>query len=65
MTPDEFLTYLRSLVAKHGNQTELAKSIGVTPQYISAIFRHKQEPSPGFLRRLGFERVITYQKSKR
>ena len=64
MTPDEFLTYLRSLVDDHGSQTLLAHHLGVTPQYISAVFRRKQDPGPRMLAKLKLKKVVTYERQR-
>jgi len=41
------------------NQQEMAKAIGVTPQYISAIEQNKRAPSLPFLARLAEELGVT------
>jgi len=41
-------------------QKDVAKDLGISPQYLSDILKGRREISTEIARRLGFERVVTY-----
>lgn len=42
-----------------GRGTDIAKELGVSRSYVSAIYTGKKQPTDDFLRFLGWERVVT------
>jgi transcriptional regulator with XRE-family HTH domain len=41
-------------------QKDVAKDLGISPQYLSDILKGRREISAEVARRLGFERVVTF-----
>lgn len=48
---------------KLGGQKQLAKELGISPQYLSDVMTGKSEPGPAILEALGYERVVLYKES--
>ena len=59
MTLDQILKRLRSLVTIAGSQAALAKTMGVTPSYLSDVLQGRRAPGPAILKYLGLERSYT------
>lgn len=47
---------------RNQTQVDLAKTLGVTPQYLSDVLRGKREAGRKILTALGLQRVITWSK---
>lgn len=61
MSEDEALSLLRKL-AKRETQLRLAERLDISPQYLCDVLHGRREPHQ-ILRRLGYERVVTYRKA--
>jgi hypothetical protein len=46
------------------SQVEVAKKIGVSPQFLSDVLNEKRGPGDRILEFLGIEKVVTYRKRK-
>lgn len=55
------LELLKKQLTDDCNQAQLARKMGISPQYLSEILREQRPPSDIVLDYLGLERVITYQ----
>jgi len=47
-----------------GNQAEMARKIGISPQYLHDVLNERRGPGDKILAWLGIERVVTYRKRK-
>jgi len=47
-----------------GTQESAAKSLGISPQYLSDVLKGRREPGPKVLKALGLVRKVTYERSK-
>ena len=52
---------LRKACAAHGSAEAFARSLGVSPQYLSAVANGRRQPSATILAALNVRRVIRYQ----
>jgi hypothetical protein len=64
VTKDQFVIHLMRQIDRHGSQKEFAAHHKISEQYISDILLDRREPGKKILDALGFERVITYRKTK-
>lgn len=60
MSEKQFSKWLVELVKKHGSQLALAKEIGVSPQYVSAVMAGQRKAGSRFLRGMGLKRQVIY-----
>lgn len=61
MTPDSLRELLRSLVTYEGGQQQLAKRLGISPQYLCDVLAARREPGNRLLAGLGCRRVVVYE----
>lgn len=59
-TADSVMRAIEGLVKLTGSQKEAAKTLGVSPQYLSDILRGRREISDVVARRLGFNREVVF-----
>ncbi len=64
MTADDVRQLIRSTCAIAGSQSAWAKTIGISPAFLSDVLGGGREPSPAILEPLGLERVTMYQPVK-
>lgn len=59
MSTEEFIVFMKRL---QGDQTdgEFARSVGVSPQYISDIYRGRRVPGKNVVEALGVTRSVVY-----
>lgn len=57
---DELIVILESN-STHSTMKELARRIGVSPQYLSDIIAKRREPGPKILKALGYTKVVAYE----
>lgn len=55
---------IRRQVRIVGNQSILARSWGISPQYLSDILKGRRDPGEAVLRKLGYEKRVTYAKGE-
>ena len=60
MNIDGVIKTIRRKSAEHGSQRAFAKSIGVSPAYLSDVLKGRREPGPKILDALGITRRATY-----
>lgn len=46
------------------SQSEMARKIGVSPQYLHDVLNERRGPGDKILTYLGIEKVVTYRKRK-
>lgn len=64
MQVEAVLRTLRTIVDRQGSQVNAARFLGISPQYLSDILRQHREPSCRVLETIGFERVVSYRRTK-
>jgi len=62
MTRDQFLDLLRKQAAAHQTDTQYARLLGVSPQYLCDILAGRREPGRKILEPLGYQRIVEYRK---
>lgn len=62
-TADAILARLRDMVATDGNQACVARRLGVTPQYLSAVLAGKKGLGDKIPRALGYTEVVRYEEA--
>lgn len=59
---DNPMTELRSRVGA-SSQAQVAKDLGISPQYLNDVLNERREPGKKILQALGLERLVVYVKS--
>jgi transcriptional regulator with XRE-family HTH domain len=54
----------KRLVELNNNRAELARQLGVTRQYLSAVLNGNYKPGPKIYEALGLEREVRFVKAK-
>ncbi|HND49868.1 MAG TPA: helix-turn-helix transcriptional regulator [Anaerolineales bacterium] len=60
---EDALNLIRSMVKQHGTQTAAARELGITAVYMSDILAGKSAISDNVARKLGYRRVIVFEKA--
>lgn len=60
ITKDKLLIGLRKYIREHGSQKAAARTLGVSPSFLSDVLKGKREPAGMMLTRLGYHRVVMY-----
>lgn len=60
LTKDEVIRYLKKRQDGR-NQLEFCKEIGISPSYLSEIYKGTREPAAKILDWLGLEKVVEYR----
>lgn len=47
-----------------GNQAEMARKMGISPQYLNDVLNEKRGVGDKILEYLGLEKVVTYRRRK-
>lgn len=63
-TPDAILARLRDMVRVDGSQACVARRLGVTPQYLSAVLAGKKGLGDKIPRALGYTSVVRYEETR-
>lgn len=63
MTEEQVIDKIRKLVAATpaSNVSEVARTLGVSPQYLHDVLNGKREPGPSILQGLGVQKVVSYR----
>lgn len=63
LTHDQLIALLEK---KQGNRTagELAEELGISPAYLSDIFKGKRNAGPKVLEQLGLQQTVVYQETE-
>lgn len=56
------LAALRRVIAEAGSQQAAAKQLGVSGAYVTDLLRGRREFSAAMAARLGYERIVTFQR---
>lgn len=64
ITHEKALELLRLLVKKYNSQSEAAQEIGITQQYLSDILNGNRQISDTVAQKLGYHRVVMFQKEE-
>jgi len=62
MNHNEFVEYLKSQIT--GSQSEYAKNLGVSAQYLGDVISKKRMPGKKILDAVGFEKTTDYHKKQ-
>ena len=62
MTKDQLLEMLRKQAAAYDTDTQYARLLGVSPQYLCDILAGRREPGRKILEPLGYQRVVEYRR---
>ena len=57
------LIELRRLI-ESASQVDVAKQLGISPQYLSDVLNNRRQPGKAVLDGLGLERVLTYRRKR-
>ena len=57
------LIELRRLI-ESASQVDVAKQLGISPQYLSDVLNNRRQPGKAVLDGLGVERVLTYRRKR-
>ena len=57
------LIELRRLI-ESASQVDVAKQLGISPQYLSDVLNNRRQPGTAVLDGLGLERVLTYRRKR-
>ena len=55
---------LRKLI-ESASQIDVAKRLGISPQYLSDVLNERRQPGKKILDGLGLRRVVTYQRKRK
>ena len=61
MTEDEAMDVLQQFVNSKPRQKDAAGALGIGAAYLSDVLHGRRDPGP-VLERLGFARIVTYEK---
>ena len=64
LTKDDVLSMLRKAVKDAGSQRWLARSWGVSEQFLSDVLRNNRRPTYAILENLGIEATIVYRRKR-
>lgn len=61
---EDALNLIRAIVKSKGSQFAAAKHLDISPMYLSDILRGKSDISDNVARKLGYRRVMVFEKDK-
>ena len=59
---EEAIELIKKIVEEEGAQYKAAKKLGVSPAYLSDILKNRRAISDKVSKKLGYQRIITYEK---
>lgn len=59
---DQVIELLKKRQGERG-QNEFAVELGVSPQYLNAVYKRRCDPGAAILSKIGLEKVISYRKA--
>ncbi len=59
---EDALNLIREIVKRQGTQLKAAKELDISPMYLSDILNGKSSISDNVARRLGYRRVLVFEK---
>ena len=62
ITYDKAIELIRSLIHQYGSQVRVAERLDISPAFLSDILAGKRAISDNVARRLGYRRVIFFEK---
>ena len=62
ITQGKAIELVRAVVIREGSQTEAAKALDISVSYLSEILRGTRKVSDNVARKLGYKRVVVYEK---
>lgn len=63
-TKDQLIRDLKARCEKAGSQQTAADELGVSLAYVNDVLHLRREPGPTILTALGYEKIVTFKKSK-
>jgi DNA-binding transcriptional regulator YdaS (Cro superfamily) len=64
MTHAQLIDKLKAMAEKLGSQSALARSLGISPAYLSDVLNGRREPGKSVLASLGLVACVEYRKLK-
>lgn len=64
-TEKELINILKQSISSNQTQKEIAKQIGVSPQYLHDILWERRKISEDVAKALGFEKVIMFKRIRK
>lgn len=62
ITHEKAIELIRHIIREHGSQSAVAKSLNISPAYLSDILNGKRAISEEVAKRLGYRRVVFFEK---